>query len=77
VLARKRRTGFYVTVATEGPVAAGDAGTEGTARSAITILTRDPAAVSVADITRVYAFDKDDRGRMRRIIAASALAEGW
>jgi MOSC domain-containing protein YiiM len=63
-----RRTGFYFAVAKEGLVTAGDP---------ITMLTRDPAGVAVADITRVYAFDKDDRETMRRIVAAPALAEGW
>lgn len=63
-----RRTGFYFAVVKEGLVAAGDP---------VTILARDPAGVSVADITRVYAFDKDDLATMRRIVAAPALAEGW
>lgn len=72
-----RRTGFYFAVAKEGVVTAGDVGIEGTARSAIVVLARDPGGVSVADITRVYAFDKADRATMRRIVAAPALAEGW
>lgn len=63
-----RRTGFYFAVAKEGAVKAGDA---------ITVLARDPGGVPVADITRVYAFDKDDLATMRRIVAAPALAEGW
>jgi MOSC domain-containing protein YiiM len=63
-----QRTGFYFAVAKEGIVTAGDA---------IVILARDPGGVSVADITRIYAFDKNDHATMRRIVAAPALAEGW
>lgn len=63
-----RRTGFYFAVAREGMVKAGDA---------IVVLARDPAGVTVADITRVYAFDKHDHATLRRIVAAPALAEGW
>jgi MOSC domain-containing protein YiiM len=67
-LLASRRTGFYFAVAQEGPVATGDA---------ITLLARDPAGVRVADITRVYAFEQDDRATMERIVAVPALAEGW
>lgn len=63
-----RRTGFYFAVVKEGLIAAGDA---------LTILARDPAGVTVADITRVYAFDKHDRATMRRLVTLPALAEGW
>lgn len=63
-----RRTGFYFAVAKAGLVAAGDP---------LTVLARDPAGVTVADITRVYAFDKQDRVTMRRLVTIPALAEGW
>jgi len=63
-----RRTGFYFAVLREGEVTAGDA---------IEPLDRDPLAVSVADITRLYAFEKDDLPTMRRAVQAEALAGGW
>src|SRR6058998_1147628 len=63
-----RRTGFYFAVEREGEVAAGNA---------IEPLARDPLAVSVADITRLYAFEKDDLATMRRAVQVAALAEGW
>jgi MOSC domain-containing protein YiiM len=63
-----RLTGFYFAVAHEGLVAADDA---------ITLLARDSGGVSVADITRVFAFEKDDWATMERIVAVPALAEGW
>jgi hypothetical protein len=31
----------------------------------------------VADIVRVYAFDKGDRETMRRALRVAALPEGW
>src|SRR2546430_7097006 len=46
-----RRTGFYFAVAREGRVSVGDA---------IEFIGRDQREISVADITRLYAFDKDD-----------------
>jgi MOSC domain-containing protein YiiM len=63
-----RRTGFYFAVAREGLVQAGDT---------IEVLERDQHAVSIADITRVYAFDKHDIATMRRIVAVPTLPAGW
>jgi MOSC domain-containing protein YiiM len=63
-----RRTGVYFAVAHEGLAQAGDV---------IEVLERDRHAVKVADITRVYAFDKKDTATMRRIVAVPALPEGW
>src|SRR5215470_5190085 len=46
------RTGFYVSVAHEGEVAAGDA---------IVLLEREPHGVTVADIYRAYGADNDQQ----------------
>src|SRR5881394_1036648 len=51
------RTGFYFAVMTEGFVEAGDE---------IELLSRDPNNITIADITRLYAFEKDDLETMRR-----------
>jgi MOSC domain-containing protein YiiM len=62
------RTGFYFAVAREGEVAAGDP---------ITLLQRDPAAVTVASITHLYTTGKQERDGLRRAVALAALPENW
>jgi MOSC domain-containing protein YiiM len=63
-----RRTGFYFAVAREGEVGAGDP---------VHFLSREENTVSVADITRLYAFDKNDLAGMRRAVEVPALPDGW
>jgi MOSC domain-containing protein YiiM len=63
-----RRTGFYLSVAQEGEVGAGDA---------LALVARDPAAVTVADVTRLYAFERDDAEGLERALASEALPDGW
>ncbi len=63
-----RRTGFYFAVKREGIVQAGDS---------IDFLGRDQQGISVADITRVYAFEKDDLGTIQQAISVEALPESW
>ena len=63
-----RFTGFYFAVLKEGLVEAGDE---------IEPLSRDSNGVTVADITRLYAFEKDDLKTLRRALATEALPEGW
>ena len=63
-----RRTGFYFRVVREGEVGASDA---------IELTRRDPGNVTVADITRLYAFDKDNAALLRRVLDVSALPEDW
>jgi MOSC domain-containing protein YiiM len=63
-----RRTGFYFAVVREGMVGAGDA---------IELIGREQQEISVADITRLYAFEKDDVQGLRRAIAVEALPENW
>jgi len=65
---KSRRTGFYCAVSREGTISPGDA---------IHYLSRDENRVTVADITRLYAFDKCDFAAMRRAQQVKALPEGW
>ncbi len=63
-----RRTGFYFAVLKGGKVKAGDA---------IERLGRDGHGINVADITRLYAFEKDDLQTLRRVVQVDALPENW
>ncbi|HXE75681.1 MAG TPA: MOSC domain-containing protein [Candidatus Xenobia bacterium] len=63
-----RRTGFYLRVLREGEVGAGDA---------IELLRRDAGKVTVSDITRLYAFEKDNRALLQRAMEVPALPESW
>jgi MOSC domain-containing protein YiiM len=63
-----RRTGFYFAVVHEGTVGAGDA---------MELLRREQQEISVADITRLYAFEKADLKTLRRAVEVEALPESW
>ena len=63
-----RRTGFYLKVLREGEVATEDT---------LHWVSRSASEVSVADIVRVYAFDKFDRETMQRAVQAEALPYSW
>ena len=63
-----RRSGFYLAVEEEGELRAGDR---------LVLEYKDPHAVSIAEIFRVYAFDKDDREALRRILAVVGLPGSW
>jgi MOSC domain-containing protein YiiM len=63
-----RRTGFYFAVVHEGIVGAGDA---------MELIGREQQEISVADITRLYSFERDDVKAMRRAIEVEALPESW
>ena len=65
---QSRRTGFYFAVAKEGQVEAGDE---------IELLSRDSNNITIADITRLYAFEKDDVDSLRRAVKLEALSESW
>ncbi len=65
---QSRRTGFYFAVLKEGEVKAGDA---------IEPLSRDENNVAVADITRLYAFEKDELVTLHRAVKLKALPESW
>jgi MOSC domain-containing protein YiiM len=62
------RTGFYFAVVREGTVGAGDA---------MELLRREQQEISVADITRLYAFEKADLKTLRRAVEVEALPESW
>jgi MOSC domain-containing protein YiiM len=62
------RTGFYFAVAVEGDVAAGDA---------LTVIGRDPAAVSISEIFGIYAHGAGDADRVRQAAALPALSDSW
>jgi len=65
---QSRRTGFYFAVLKEGMVKAGDE---------IELLSRDGNDITIADITRLYAFEKDDVETLRRAVKLEALSESW
>jgi MOSC domain-containing protein YiiM len=66
-----RRTGFYLAVAREGEVGAGDE---------IKVIARDPNGVPVSEITRLYAerrYGDSDVTSVRRVLRVAALPESW
>ena len=63
-----RRFGFYLRVLREGTLQAG---------AAVTVLQRDPNAVSVADIVRLFTGGSHDPALLERALKVSALSEGW
>ena len=63
-----RLTGFYFAVVREGLVKAGDL---------IRRVSQNTQGVTVADITRIYAFEKDDVETMRRAVELEALSASW
>lgn len=65
---QSRRTGLYFAVLKEGKVQAGDA---------IELISRDENEITIADITRLYAFEKDDLATLRRAVKLQALSESW
>jgi MOSC domain-containing protein YiiM len=65
---QSRRTGIYFAVTREGDVRAGDE---------IKLLSRDENRFTIADITRLYAFEKNDRSGLQRAVDLPALSEGW
>src|SRR6266481_2018769 len=65
------RTGFYLAVTREGDVGAGDE---------IKAIARDPNAVPVSEITRLYVakrYGDDDVASVRRALRVAALPESW
>lgn len=66
-----RRTGFYLAVAREGEVGAGDE---------IRVIARNPNGVPVSEITRLYAekrYGDSDVTSIRRTLRIAALPESW
>ena len=62
------RTGLYMAVEHEGEVEAGET---------FTLLSRDDHGVTVADITRVYAHEKDDVDTIQRLVQLASLSAPW
>jgi MOSC domain-containing protein YiiM len=65
------RTGFYFAVTREGDVGAGDV---------VTATSRDPNAVAISEITRLYVattYSPDDVAAVRRAMQVEALPESW
>ncbi len=65
------RLGYYVAVTREGEVGAGDE---------IKVIARDPHAVPVAEIMRLYiakTYGSDERAVVRRALQVETLPEGW
>jgi MOSC domain-containing protein YiiM len=65
------RTGFYFAVTREGEVGAGDE---------IELIARDPNAIPISEITRLYLakrYGDDDVTSVRRALRVVALPESW
>jgi MOSC domain-containing protein YiiM len=65
------RSGFYLAVTREGEVGAGDE---------IKPIARDPNAVPVSEITRLYIakrFSPEDVASLRRALLVAALPASW
>jgi MOSC domain-containing protein YiiM len=60
--------GFYLAVAREGEVAAGDS---------IVELQRDPRRFGVTEVARLFARDRDDVEGMRRAADLDVLPNAW
>lgn len=62
------RNGFYLAVAKEGEVAAGDA---------IELMARDENGITVADIVELYTADAAKQDFLQRVTELPALPESW
>ena len=63
-----RRTGFYLAVAEEGEIRSGDP---------IKLVARDTDSLTVAEIIKLYAFEKRDREKLQRAAQLEALPDSW
>lgn len=62
------RTGFYLSVAREGTIAAGDE---------ITMQPPEQASVTVAEFVGLYAADAANQELLRKVSELAAVPEGW
>ncbi|HUR33273.1 MAG TPA: MOSC domain-containing protein [Vicinamibacterales bacterium] len=62
------RSGFYLAVHVAGDVAE---------RDTIEVLERNPAAVSIAELLRLYFDDNADVARLQQVAAIPALPDTW
>jgi MOSC domain-containing protein YiiM len=65
---RSGRSGFYFSVEREGTVTAGDS---------FEFLSREPQAITIAEMNRLFSEDKYNRELLEKAIATSALPEDW
>ena len=65
---RSGRSGFYFSVEREGTVAAGDS---------FELLSREPQAITIAEMNRLFADDKYNRDLIEKAVATAALPEDW
>jgi MOSC domain-containing protein YiiM len=65
---RSLRTGFYFSVIEEGDVGTNDV---------IELVSRDPAGITVTDITRLYISKGKDQDLLRRAAQIEALPASW
>jgi MOSC domain-containing protein YiiM len=63
-----RRSGFYLMVAKEGDVAAGDR---------IEVVERHAAAVSIRELLAMYVREAGDEERLRTVVDIPALSDAW
>lgn len=62
------RSGFYLSVAKEGEVGAGDE---------FQLLEKVTSGVRVVDVTRLYTSERENVALLRRAIATEALPDSW
>ena len=65
---KSRRTGFYLAVERAGEIAAGDA---------VTLLSREGHRVSVADVVRLFLWNRYDMDGLKRAVTALRLPAWW
>jgi MOSC domain-containing protein YiiM len=65
---RSGRSGFYFSVEQEGIVAAGDS---------FEFLSREPQAINISEMNRLFAEDKYNASLLEKAIASPALPEDW
>lgn len=65
---RSGRSGFYFSVEQEGIVAAGDS---------FEFLSREPQAISITEMNRLFAEDKYNATLLEKAIATPALPQDW
>ncbi len=64
---QSRLTGFYLSVAREGAVRAGDA---------VTVAERAAPSATIAEVVSLYGADRPDRDLLRRLVDLAALPDG-
>jgi len=65
---KSSRTGFYFAVIKEGEVRAGDS---------LLVSSLEEDSLTIADVTRLYAFDKSNLDLLERAVKLKALSASW